>query len=432
MQPDAFMFLVSIALCFVTSLFFGLMPAIRFSRPSMISALKDESAGGGGRRVGRTHRIAATVQAAIAVPFLVIAVIKLDQVRTVTTADLGFATGGLYALPLSAGSEMPPPAEVAATLTRLPGVSSVAVADGLPLDFVGRYVRTSGEATGTARWIHVTRVDAGFMKTLGIPVLMGRTISEADRSGTDLVTVVTEPLARMLFPDGDVLGRQLTLTWDGGTHGTYTVIGVAGDLVASQMASPRVQLFVPLAQHPVDHVMVIARSSASAESMHSSLAQLLPDMDPTVLHGSLITGDRLLQRSANDLATQSAVAAACGSVALILTALGVFGVVGFLVASRTREIGVRIALGASRSRVLTMVLLDTVRLVSPGIILGLVLALVAVKSDAFELSVYELGIVEPLTYTFAAAVTVVVALLSGLSPARRAARVEPLVAMRTE
>jgi ABC-type antimicrobial peptide transport system permease subunit len=198
------------------------------------------------------------------------------------------------------------------------------------------------------------------------------------------------------------------------------------------MASPRQQLYVALAQHPAERVFVITRASVPVESIHTSLEQVLPDVDRARLQSELVTGDRLLQRSMNDLATQSAVAAACGSVALILTALGVFGVVGFLVASRTREIGVRIALGASRTRVLTMVLTDTVRLITPGVGVGLLLAWSAVKFEGFELSIYELGLVEPLTYAFAAGVTIVVALLSGLSPARRAARVEPLIAMRTE
>lgn len=432
MRPDVLNVLVSIGLCFVTSLFFGLIPAIRFSRPTMVGALKDESAGGGGRRVGRTHRIAATFQAAIAIPFLVIAVIKLDQVRTTATADLGFSTEGLYALPINQGDTVPPLATIRASLERAPGVSSVTLADGMPLDFIGRYVRTGADAGVPPRWIHVTRIDTRFMETMDIPLLMGRPIVGQDRSGGELVTVLTEPLARSLFPDGDVLGRQLTLTWDGGAHGTYTVVGVTADMVASQMASPRQQLFVALAQHPPDRVLVIARASAPLESVEASLVQILPDFDRALLNSSLVTGEALVRRSMNDLATQSAVAAACGGVALILTALGVFGVVGFLVAARTREIGVRIALGASRTRVLGMVLGDTVRLVVPGVAVGLGLGLLAVRSNSFELAIYDLGIVEPLTYVAAAGITIGVALLSGLSPARRAARVEPIIAMRSE
>lgn len=432
MRPDAIGVLVSIGLCFVTSLFFGLMPALRFSRPTMISALKDESAGGGGRRVGRTHRITAAVQAAIAIPFLVIAGIKLDQVRNTATADLGFSLEGLYALPLTEGDDAPPLDIVREQLARVPGVDAVTVSDGLPLDFIGRYVRTGDDAGVAPRWIHFTRIDTRFMETMKIPMLSGRSISEDDRAGSPLATVLAEPLAKSLFPNGDALGRQLTLTRDGGASGVYTVVGIAADVVASQMASPRQQLFVALAQHPAERVYVVARASARLEGMQASLEQILPDFDRAQLQSSLLTGDLIRRRSMNDLATQSAVAAVCGGVALVLTALGVFGVIGFLVASRTREIGVRIALGASRIRVLAMVLTDTVTLIAPGVVVGLLLASAAVSFEGFELSFYDLGIVEPLTYAFAAGVTVLVALLSSLSPARRAAKVEPLIAMRTE
>jgi putative ABC transport system permease protein len=431
LRPDATMALISLGLCFVTSLTFGLMPALRFSRPGLVSALKDESGSGGSRRVGRSHRITAAIQAGIAVPFLVICGLKLDNVRITATADLGFATAGLYAMPVDAEIS-PSPATIRRNLELAPGVTSVTFADGLPLDFNARESRIAKEGDANPRWVHMTRVDTGYLETMGIPLLQGRPITAEDRDGSVPVALLSRPLAARMFPAGDAVGHTLSLRLRDNTLQTLTVIGVTGDLVASQMASPRPQMFVPLAQHPAERLMAIARATASTESMQASFERVLPGMDAHLVQASLVTGASLIERSRWDLFSHSAVAGACAAIALVLTALGVFGVVGFMVATRTREIGVRIALGASRPRVLAMVLRDTVRLVVPGVVVGLALAVYLVRSDDFELAFYDLGVVEPLAYAAAAAVTIGVAVLSGFPSARRAAKVEPIVAMRTE
>jgi predicted permease len=428
LRPDAIMVLVGVGLCFVTSLIFGLVPAIRFSRPSLVTTLKDE-AGGGGRRVGRAHRITTAIQAAIAIPFLVICGLKLDNVRTTATADLGFTTAGLYALPVD-GPE--PRALVTAkqTLETSPDIQSVTVADGLPLDFNQRSIRVARAGEADASWAHVTRVDTRYFETMGIKLLSGRPITAEDRSGRMLVTVLSEPLARQLFAGGNALGQLLTLTVDDAPAQSVTVVGISNDLVASQMGSARPQLFLPLAQHPAPRVTLIARSPASPESVQSIFQRAFPDLDQNILRASFVTGDKLVSTSMWDLFSHSAVAGVCGLIALALTALGVFGVVGFMVATRTREIGVRIALGASRPRVLGMVLLDTVKLVVPGVLIGLLPAAWALRQEDF--AYYSLGITEPLIYAFATGLTLATAVISALPSARRAAKVEPIVAMKAE
>ncbi len=428
LQPDAMMVLFCVGLCFVTSLIFGLLPAIRFSRPSLVGALKDESAGGGGRRVGRTQRITAAIQASIAVPFLVISAVKLDQVRTTATAELGFATAGLYSVPLVADVDVN---DVQANLLRVPGVESVALADGLPLDFDAREVRLQRDASSATQSAHTTRIGPGYFETMKIPVLRGRSITVEDQRGGAFVVVLSQPLAARLFPDEDPLGKQVTLTFTD-TPWPHTVIGVTGDVVASQMASPRPQMYLALSQHPTPGMTLIARAAGPAEAVHAAIEKVLPDVDRNILRASVLTGPGLVRRSQEDLATHSAASAAAAAIALILTALGTFGVIGFMVATRTREIGVRIALGASQSRVLGMVLLDTVKIILPGIAFGLVMAIYVVRADLFEFSMFSLGIVEPLAYLVGAGITIAVALLSGLPTARRAAKVEPITAMRSE
>ncbi|HUR22114.1 MAG TPA: ABC transporter permease [Vicinamibacterales bacterium] len=426
LRPDALMALISVGLCFVTSLIFGLVPAIRFSRPALVTTLKDE-AGGGGRRVGRTHRITTAIQAGIAVPFLVICGVKLDNVRTTATAELGFKTQGLYALPVDV-SAVPSLVSVRQHLESAPRVTGVTIADGLPLDFRAREIRVARDGDSAAGWAHLTRVDPNYIETMEIKLLSGRSITTQDRRGGTLVAVLSQPLALRLFPDGNALGQRVSLSLDNNAPQSLTVVGVTADVVASQMGSARPQLWVPLAQHPSPQVIVIARASTSLESAESIFQQALPELDHNVLKAGLITGDRLIKDSMWDLFTHSAAAGACAAIALVLTALGVFGVVGFMVATRTREIGVRIALGASRLRVLGMIMKDTVKLVVPGVLVGFLPAAWFIREDAY----YSLGLTEPLVYASAAAITVGAALLSALPSARRAAKVEPIIAMKSD
>jgi putative ABC transport system permease protein len=437
-KPDIWTYAASVGLCFVASLVFGLLPAVRFSRPTLVSALKDD-AGGGGRRVGRVHRLTAAIQAGIAVPFLVIGGVKLDQVRTTAAADVGFDTKGLFAAPLdpAAGGrdEREVPfllKNVQENLAQASGVTSVAVADGLPLDFRYRYVRVGREGDARLVRAHTTRVTEGYFETMGIRLLRGRAFTRDDRTGSELVVILSEPLGQQLFSGVEPLGKRLVFALEGKPAHVFTVVGVTTDLVTSQMGTARPQMFLPLAQHPSPRLTLIARASASDGSMASAFKNAVADLDPDFMPSSLITGDRLMRRSMADLTIHSITAVVCASVALSLAALGVYGVVGLMVTSRTREIGVRMALGASRVRVLRTVLVDAIRVVVPGVALGLVVAVLAVRVANLPETWYALGSVEPLTYALGAAGAMLVAMIAGLPSARRAARVDPIRAMRSE
>jgi predicted permease len=435
-KPDAWLVLQCIALCFVTSLVLGLLPALRFSRPAILAALKSDSAGGG-RRVGRLQRLTAAAQAGLAVPFLVIGGVKLDQARVTAMADLGFKPQGLYAvrLNLSGIGKTDEDRElflrtVQENLAQAQGVASVSVADGVPLDFIYRDTRVTREGESSFVTAHTTRVGAGYFDTLGIRLLAGRPVDAEDRAGAERIVMLSEPLARQLFPAGDPLGQRVVFALAGNEQQTYTVVGVTADLVSTQMGNPRPQLFVSLAQHSASTVLSIARGAPSDPSMRRVFENALTDADPDFVLHDLITGEGLVENSHADLLTHSAVGGAGAGVALILAALGVYGVIAFMVATRTREIGVRVALGASRARVLRDVLGDALKLVVPGIGLGLVVAVFWVRVG--DPSWYPLGGVEPLAYSLAAAIAFVVAALAGVPSARRAAAVQPIVAMRAE
>ena len=225
LKVDLSMVAICIGLCLLTSLVFGFLPAIRFSRPVIISALKDD-AGAGGFRVGRVHRFTAALQVAIAVPLLVMGGISLDRVRSTATADLGFESDLLYAAPLDldAGPETRTAGDIdfrirslRDNLAKASGIASVTVADGLPLDFRGRgttvSLQTEANVAPTLVRVQVTRVGDGYLNTMGIPLLSGRDFSDDDSAGSEKVTIITKPLADRLFPNAgavEAIGKRLT------------------------------------------------------------------------------------------------------------------------------------------------------------------------------------------------------------------------------
>ncbi len=444
----------AVGLCFLTSLVFGLLPALRFSRPAILSALKDE-VGVGGRRVGRVQRVTAALQVAIAVPLIVMSGISLDRVRSTATADLGFASELVYAVPLKLDTDKIPDADarirgVRDDLARANGVAGASLADGLPLALHGDTVRTAlqpdASTAPTFIRVHVARVDNDYLSTMGIPLLRGRGFAADDRAGAELVTIISQTLAEQLVPNaeaGEAIGKRVIFGNDETNTRILTVVGINGDFPTAQMNTRREQLLLPLAQHPSHELFLIARSlpGEPPQKMTATLENAARDFDPenrgfgtnedgTPAYPKVVTGVWLRQHSMNDFLTGSAVAGGAGSVILTLSALGIYGVVGLMVATRTRELAVRVALGASRRRVLAMVLFDVVKLVLPGVVVGVVLTVAFTRVNGDNLGI-PLSNVEPLAYVVGAAIAVLVAVLASLAPARRAASVQPMVAMRT-
>lgn len=443
------------ALCLATSLVFGWLPAVRFSRPAIMLVLKDDS-GTGGVRAGRFHRVTAALQVAVAVPLLIMSFMSLEQVRATAAADLGFASEVLYAAPLEVkvGADEPADSQirrVRTTLGAAAGVVAVTVADGLPLDFRRRIARVSTQrderVAPTVVNAHVTRVGEGYLDTMGIALARGRGFTADDAAGSAMVTIVSSSLADRLFPDADPIGQPLSFTASGGpgrAPQTLTVVGVTADFPTWQMSTEREQLLVPLAQHPDvpresvpaeddrggrTTLMLVARSAAGEPpaKLTAALERVIRDVDPDFDGRRIVTGDSMRQDSVEDFMNHFALSGLSGSITLLLAALGIYGVVGLMVATRTREIAVRVALGASRPRVIAMILFDVVRFVAPGIVVGLLVtvAIVRVKGGI------TVSTIEPLGYVAGAAIAMLTAIAASLAPARRAASVQPMVAMRS-
>ncbi|MBI4906872.1 MAG: ABC transporter permease [Acidobacteria bacterium] len=464
LKLDLSMLAICIGICLITSLVFGFLPAVRFSRPVIISALKDD-AGAGGLRVGRVHRFTAALQITIAVPLLVLGGISLDRVRSTAIADLGFESDLLYVAPLEldAGPETRAAGNIDFQIRKLQdslahanGIASATVADGLPLGSGGRGTTVSLQSDSNGApvpvRVRVTRVGDSYLNTMGIPLLSGRDFSGDDGPGAEPVTIITKLLADRLFPNagaGEAIGKRLSfgVAKSDSPPQALTIIGVTGDFPTSQMSTDRAQLLTPLAQsnirpksittdesgHRLPDLMLIARSAAGEQpgKITAALENVVRELDPEFRRDRIVTGVSLRKNSMNDFLKQSAIAGATGGVILLLSALGIYGVVGLMVATRTREIAVRVTLGASRPRILRMILFDVVKLITPGVAVGLLLTAALIRFDPERFGI-PLSSVETLAYAVGGAIAVLVAVLASLAPARRAASVLPMVAMRSE
>jgi len=209
-----------------------------------------------------------------------------------------------------------------------------------------------------------------------------------------------------------------------------TIVGVSEDVVTSQLQTGRPQIFIALAQHPAARVYLIARSTADTDSMTTAFSDSIASVDAGFSRPAVVTGPRLVRDGMSDLIQQSTLSAVFAGVALALSALGIYGVVAFMVTSRTREMGVRIALGASRRHVMNTVFWSTCKLIVPGVIIGLLVGNFWVRQTTLAWT--PAGAALPLVYTLAVTAMLAVAVLASLPSAHRAATVEPITAIRSE
>ena len=258
--------------------------------------------------------------------------------------------------------------------------------------------------------------------------------------------MISEPLARQLYPATEPIGERLKVALEEGREQEFTIVGVTADFATSQLTTARPQMLLPLPDSLAEDERMFHACRArrawrrtTAEGRPRNRASRAGRRSAArVAFPGIVTGQDLVDKSKGDLIAESTAVGFAGGAVLILAALGIVGVVGFMVATRTRELALRMALGATRLRVFALMLSDVVKLVVPGVVGGLLLAsfLIRTMEDVMgtplTVGPTPLGVMEPLIYVIASTIAVAVALLAGLPAARRATAVQPMVAMRSE
>ncbi|HET9320589.1 MAG TPA: ABC transporter permease, partial [Bryobacteraceae bacterium] len=319
-------------------------------------------------------------------------------------------------------------------LRTLPGVDSVAAVTPLPLsgdDFSSSFQilgRTVPEKDEPSAELRVASPD--YFRTLSIALRQGRTFTEADRLGSARVALISETAARLFFPAGDAIGQQLKFGASGGYEKNQgQIVGIVGDVRHFGVDAPIPPIFyVPLAQAGLDSVSVVLRTRTLPASLAQSARKAIQSLDRDALVSEPVPMESLVSASLCQRRFYMMLLGGFAALALVLAAVGLYGVISYSVAQRTQEVGIRVALGASAGEVVSLVMREGLRLTATGLSIGLVFALI-LKSVLKGLLV-GVSATDPATLAVTASVLLLVAVLATYIPARRAARINPTAALR--
>jgi predicted permease len=439
-SPDMRVLVFALAVAGITGIIFGLAPALQVTRQDLNSTLKQEHGTGMGRR-SRLRSTFVIAQVAGSALLLIGAGLFARGLARAHSVDLGFDPENVHAL--STELEFYSYDEQSAArfyqdlserAEQLPEIELVALIDYPPVTiggFESSYTLSGGEIADEddRPRTDLSRVTPGYFETFRIPLLQGRSFADTDREGSTPVAIVNETFARRNWPGEDPVGRRISLGVLDDSE--VEVVGVVrAAKYRSLTEDPRSMVYVPYAQWPTTSMILLARVDPSAASMAAPLREIVRDIDPVVgIDASVAYRDfmgiaLLPGRAAAMFAT------IFGFVGLLMASLGLYGVLAYTVAQRTREIGIRIALGAAPQRVRAFVLRDGLRLAGIGLAVGFGIALMVTR--LLRGLLYGLSPLDPVTFGGIGLVLLGVAVMASFIPALRATRISPVEALRSE
>jgi putative ABC transport system permease protein len=431
----------AVLLSLVSALVFGGVPALQAARIGLVGALKEAGAvRGSGRSRGRLKQGLVVAEVALSAMLLVATGLLLRSFWTLASVSPGFEPEGVLAATLAPGGEAYRERarvqdfyrEALERLREQPGVTAAGAISWTPLGSGGAatsFTISGREAplAGQEPVADIRVVTPGLFETLRIPVLHGRDLGPGDRAGSPRVAVIGDTLARELGPPGAALGQRLKLRWGGDPD--VEIVGVVGDVhLASLDTPPRATVYLPHGQDGNNFMTLMLRTSGSPASLVPGVRAVIASLDRALPVGSALPLDEVVGQSLRSRRFVLVLVAIFGGSALALAGIGLFGVMAYLVAQRTSELGVRLVLGARPSDVLRLVVGDGMRLVGLGLALGLAGGLLA--SRALESQLFGVRPSDPLALVGVAAALSLVSLLALATPAWRAANVDPTRAMR--
>jgi predicted permease len=442
---DGRVLLFSLALSLLTGVLFGLIPALQSARPAPGEALKSSAPASHGLSPHRTRSILVVAEIAVAIVLLTGAGLMLKSTVRLLHVDPGFDRKDLLTLQIASGSgKYDTPEKLSAfhesLLARVrgvPGVTAAGTVDVLPLsggsntvNFVvgGKNVPLPGHENEA----NIRVISANYFHDMRVPLIAGRPFDSGDRSGTPKVLVVNRALARRYFGSESPIGKEIKYTYD--DRQTFEkIVGVVGDEnQVSLDVEPRPVIYECFLQSPDSSMSVVARTAGSPESFAPAVRKAIASLDSDLLVYGEASMDRIISEAPSTFLRRypAFLIGVFAAAALLLAAIGLYGIMAFAVAQRTREIGIRMALGAERKDVVGMILRDGGRLLVAGLTIGMAGALASSRL----LSGFLFGVrpYDPVTLVLVAALLSFAALLACYLPARRAAKVDPIEALRYE
>jgi putative ABC transport system permease protein len=445
---DSYVVGFTAAVALLAGILFGLAPARHAWRVDLRETLSETNRGGSVPTVVRTRAALVVSEIALAMLLLVVAGLLFKSFERLSQVSPGFNTDHLLIADIvrSATAYRDPNVRLGffdrlfEQASALPGVRSVGGVSSLPVtgrgsalhfNIQGRPPRSPQEYTIAGYRV----VSAGYLRTLGIPLITGRWIEDHDREGAPAVAVVNSSFARTYFPDQSPIGQHVQLgalpdpaiPW-------MEVVGIVADVKQSLASESSTEMYVPYRQAdallPVTTMSMVLRTAGDPLTQANSLRVLAHGIDPSQPITGIRTMEQNVSRSISEPRFRTVLLAIFAGIALVLAAVGIFGVMAYSVAQRTREIGLRMALGASRSRVLLLILAQGAGLTLMGVAIGLVVTFLVTRylsSLLFNVPPYD-----PMTLAGVVGGLVIISLCACYLPARRATLVDPIVALREE
>jgi predicted permease len=440
-QLDARCLLFTLAVSTVTALAFGLLPAWQASRVDPQSVLREQTRRAtGGRRQFRVREVLVIAEVALAVVLLVGAGLLMRSLTNLSRVKLGFEPTGTLTMRLFLGVKEP--AVRIALLDRI--LDRVAAVPGVKAAGTIQFLPLRGMNCGTGFWLEeeaarhdssrtlstdCALVSRGYFAAMGIPVLGGRAFDRRDRMGSSHVVMVNEAFARRYFADGHALGRRILVQWEDDV--LSEIIGVVSDVHHDGLTTdPAPTVFLLHAQQPGYITNLVVRTSANPLTQAGAIVRAIHEVDPT----QGVSGIGLIEQDVRKVLSRprlhAGLVTSFAIIAVVLALIGIYGLLAYVVRLRTHEIGIRLAVGATRERIFGELFSRGAQLVAAGLVMGLGVA-VALRSIASTF-VFGITTTDPVSYAAATAAFLVAACAAIIIPARRAAHVEPMTALRLE
>ena len=443
-----FAFVISI----LTGVLFGLVPALQAAKADQLENLREGGRGSGtGRRHTRVSRILVVSEVALSMVLLAGAGLLLRSFWQVLEVRPGFNPTHLTTvqiwIPQSNNPATDPYSveekradfllEIYRRVSLIPGVdfASISGNDTLPMNSGRNYspFTIQGRSTESQRnpIADIAVVDTHYFRTMEVPLISGRDFSDLDTYKTKPVAVIDQTLARQYWPGQDPLGQEIKFGFGRGLQG-LTIIGVAGDIKSDGFESPSVpHIYVPLGQFaPVNAVVFLRSKTEDVERLGEAVRHEVEAVDPRVPVHSIISMDQIIARSVADRRFALELLGVFAVVALLLAAVGIYGVMSYSFSQRIHELGIRVALGAQRLDILRMALSEGMKIVFIGLATGLLGAAIATR--VFRSMLFGVAPADPATFVTVSVILAAVAFFACYIPAQRATRVDPLIALREE
>jgi predicted permease len=442
LRVDAGFLLFAMGLALVTGVLFGLAPALVALRPGLRETLHESGASTSGRGRTRIRGVLVVAEIAMAIVMLYGAGVMLKSLSQVLRVDPGFWTANLLTLDVGLGNRDDAQSrafhrDLMARLSALPGVTGVATISTLPLTgggntsiFVREGHRTSGNTEDQEA--NSREISANYFSVMGVPLHAGRFFSESDEPSSPHVAIINQTLAERMFPGESPIGKRIDFTYTKDPN-IWEIVGIVGDENATALdAKPNPIIYTPFLQSPDSGMSVVVRTAYAPESLGVAAQRAIHELDAKVTVSDVQSMTQLIDNSPSIFLRRlpAYLIAAFAGVGLLLAVVGLYSLLAHSVAQRSRELGIRVALGAQQRNLLALVMSGGLRLVLAGLGIGIAAALAVGKLLASFLFNVQPG--DPLTLAGVAALLLLVCLLAIYNPARRAAATDPMRALRAE